>query len=163
MIRKIAAITAAAGGLLAAGLTTTPAHADTIHTDMSSPKVEMEKFDVTLLDVRPSEYNGTFIEVLVCANDVPPGEKMRVSWDPWNVSSDEAIFSPSSTEGPSGPTYPWAYVDAQQIPPDSYGERYLVDGECAEGTLLFHTDGAEPTAVFYENAFGERAIWRLDS
>ena len=74
MIRKIAAITAAAGAIVAGGLATTPAHADEPYPE----HVELENFDVTFHgntyppSEGPSGTGWMSADVTVCAKNVAP-------------------------------------------------------------------------------------------
>ena len=164
MIRKIAAITAAAGAIVAGGLATTPAHADGPYPE----HVEMENFDVTFhgndypSGEGPSGTGWMSADVTVCAKNVAPGERVRVSWDAWSLATKTDTIKPSDDHDMIyGPTYPHGNLPPEAPPPADPSERYLADGECAEGNLRVFTDGERPGWLSYESSLGDSAQWQI--
>lgn len=156
-------ITALAGGVAVASLAATPALAqDVPTTDPTDPNpVSLGHFDVKVTMAGTAD-NLKHIEVSTCAKNLAPGEKVRVSWDPWSVENATGqTFDAGAYEGGSDQDdYPYGDGAANNGSHDN--ERFLGNGECATGSLAFAPEGFT-TAIVYQNGYGEKAVWRLDS
>lgn len=158
-------ITALAGGAAVASLAATPALAqDVPSTDPTDPNpLSLGHFDVKVAPGAQAPQDSlAHYEVTTCAKNLAPGEKVRVSWDPWKmVNVDGHEFAAGAYEGGNtDDDYPYADGAAHNGANDT--ERFLGNGECATGQIGFAPDGFT-TAVVYQNGYGEKAVWRLDS
>lgn len=148
---------AATAALVTAGLASVPVSANaTTKTHDLGQTAKLGHFDVTVSGVRVDRgYTGGFftgIEATVRATTMPAGQTtMRVSWDPWSVTTTLGTDGRHGWEGDG----PWA---DDQFP----FQRQLARGKSATGVVpvLISNTGTIVT-LGYRNSFGETATWRL--
>lgn len=126
------------------------------------------KFDVTLNEM---DYHDEFVakaDVTVCAKDIPEGETIRVSWGPWSLTDVRGKTRDAGQyEGSPGENaYPWDGTDGPPEDAVQTTERYLSDGECANGKIGFSDPVADnqamPDHIAYENSLGDEVKWNLN-
>ena len=153
----VTATMAATAALITGGLAGTPVRADAAtETYDLGQTARLGHFDVTVSGVRVDRgYTDGFftgIEATVRATKLPAGQKtMRVSWDPWSVTTTHGADGRHGWEGDG----PWA---AEQYP----YQRQLAKNRYATGVVpvLISNTGTIVT-IGYRNSFGETATWRL--
>ncbi|MFX4271857.1 hypothetical protein ACQBAR_16500 [Propionibacteriaceae bacterium Y1685] len=152
---------AAAAALAVSALVPAAAQANDTQTTDIGGTIETGSFTVTAENPRKVD-NLKTVDVTTCATNVPEGERVRVSWDPWTLTNvDHDQFKAGQYEGGTDATnYP--YGDNAAENGENATERYLANGECATGTIGFADDGFTKELV-YQNGYGETGVWRLDS
>lgn len=138
------------------------AQAEVPSTDIGST-LESDHFRVTAKSVSGGDVLR-FADLEVCATDVAPGERVRVSWAPWElVDVDGNRYRAGAHEGGSDEAdYP--YGDGAPENGTLATERFLADGECATGAVSFAVpQEAHSKTLLYENGYGETLAFRLDS
>jgi hypothetical protein len=102
-------------------------------------------FTVSLRQVRRDA--DVEVMVVVCVRSLPPdpqGNRTRISWDPWSISTGSTSVDAGKSTGPLTGGLPAAAT-------------YRV-GECASGWIPFPTP-TWPTRIIYKNGVGDVAVW----
>ena len=141
-----------------AGVTPTdPGRSTSAEPTFRAARVTFTHFTVEVRDARLTEAHGLLVRVRVCVRRLPPdppGDRTRISWDPWSVTM---------TSG--APQRPRLF-DASH-PPDGLfpADRTYRVGQCARGWIPFAgvSRVEQVKAVDYRNGVGDRTTWKRSS
>lgn len=115
---------------------------------------KFQHFTVAVTEIDRDSSRGVFINARVCVDRLPPnpqGDRTRVSWDPWRLSTSNGSYRARKVAGSSR--------RAGMFPTDA---TYKV-GQCATGWIPF--DGVSSVRavdrISYKNGVGDAATWRV--
>ena len=125
---------------------TPPGSARRPSTEQVGSSAAFKHFKVTVQQVEQAP-PGVRVLAEVCVRRLPPdpqGNRTRISWDPWSISTDSKTVDASRSSAPSPGEFP--------------ADRTYRVGQCASGWVPFPTR-TRPLKINYANGVGDIAVW----
>jgi hypothetical protein len=131
----------------------TPTATESASTSLKTPKPRegssagFEYFKVTVSQIKYSASTEALVLADVCVRSLPPdpqGNRTRISWDPWSVTSGSRAAEAGYRGAPPKGMFP--------------SDRTYRVGQCASGWIPFVITG-ELDTVRYANGVGDKAVW----
>ena len=130
-----------------ATVSTPPSNTRRPSAKQSGSSAAFKHFRVTVRQVEQAR-PGVRVLAEVCVRRLPPdpqGNRTRISWDPWSVSTGSKTVDASR---------PSSARQSGEFPAD---RTYRI-GQCAAGWIPFPA-GTRPLKIRYENGVGDQAVW----